>query len=182
LCLKWYIVFLPSVRNHHIQNVITSIKPRAKICEASLPCFKSAPIERKSGKYYTTRLEPSVKEFVVRTWQVLFCKIDLREALWGQLNSSILHHIGEEYTSPVEKHHRCRGCSLDVSNRVARNSPGQSPIVGLESLEGVANERQAHFWDFLAWCTTISSGGGFKMRCVVSLIDFVGREICRINI
>lgn len=67
--------------------------------------------------------------------------------------------------------------------KLLKDSGRRSSEIVFESLEGVANERQAHFWDFLTWGTISSGGGGggCKMRRVVSLINLVGREICRIN-
>lgn len=56
-----------------------------------------------------------------------------------------------------------------------------SPEVVFKTFECIANEWQAHLRDFLTRLSRRSLSS-FEVRCSISLINFIDREIGRVNV
>lgn len=66
-----------------------------------------------------------------------------------------------------------------------RSHSGLAAEVGVETLERIANKWQTHFWRLFPWRITVreSCGGScLQMSGIVSLVDFIGREVSGIDI
>lgn len=72
-----------------------------------------------------------------------------------------------------------------VIAKYTRTRVGLSSKVVVETLESITNEWQAHFWCvFSRWPTgsCCGSSGSFQVGGVISLVNLIGWEICRIDI